>query len=230
MICSTELRYEYCCMYKDFDSNYSSRNLLELIREGEHENQDFKYKISDSRKIARTISAFSNTSGGRLLIGVRDNGVIAGVKDEDDIYMIENATQIFLSPSVDPEILAHNIDGKVVWEINIPEGKNKPYRVEELDSMTAYYRDQDENFAANAVLIEVWKQEQANRSKRPVEFSDSERKLIDYLKVYPGISTSKAAKVMAIDRRRTVETLARLIRWEVIDWAQDQGKFEYFLD
>ena len=230
MICSTELRYEYCCMYKDFDSNYSSRNLLELIREGEHENQDFKYKISDSRKIARTISAFSNTSGGRLLIGVRDNGVVAGVKDEDDIYMIENATQIFLSPSVDPEILAHNIDGKVVWEINIPEGKNKPYRVEELDSMTAYYRDQDENFAANAVLIEVWKQEQANRSKRPVEFSDSERKLIDYLKVYPGISTSKAAKVMAIDRRRTVETLARLIRWEVIDWAQDQGKFEYFLD
>jgi predicted HTH transcriptional regulator len=217
-------------MYKDFDSNYSSRNLLELIREGEHENQDFKYKISDSRKIARSISAFSNTSGGRLLIGVRDNGVVAGVKDEDDIYMIENATQIFLSPSVDPEILAHNIDGKVVWEINIPEGKNKPYRVEELDAMTAYYRDQDENFAANAVLIEVWKQEQANRSKRPVEFSDSERKLIDYLKVYPGISTSKAAKVMAIDRRRTVETLARLIRWEVIDWAQDQGKFEYFLD
>ena len=217
-------------MYKDFDSNYSSRNLLELIREGEHENQDFKYKISDSRKIARTISAFSNTSGGRLLIGVRDNGVVAGVKDEDDIYMIENATQIFLSPSVDPEILAHNIDGKVVWEINIPEGRNKPYRVEELDAMTAYYRDQDENFAANAVLIEVWKQEQANRSKRPVEFSDSERKLIDYLKVYPGISTSKAAKVMAIDRRRTVETLARLIRWEVIDWAQDQGKFEYFLD
>lgn len=230
MICSTELRYEYCCMYKDFDNNYSSRNLLELIREGEHENQDFKYKISDSRKIARTISAFSNTSGGRLLIGVRDNGVVAGVKDEDDIYMIENATQIFLSPSVDPEILAHNIDGKVVWEINIPEGNNKPYRVEELDAMTAYYRDQDENFAANAVLIEVWKQEQANRSKRPVEFSDSERKLIDYLKVYPGISTSKAAKVMAIDRRRTVETLARLIRWEVIDWEQDQGKFEYFLD
>ena len=89
--------------------------------------------------------------------------------------MIENATQIFLSPSVDPEILAHNIDGKVVWEINIPEGSNKPYRVEELDAMTAYYRDQDENFA-NAVLIEVWKQEQANRSKRPVEFSDSERK------------------------------------------------------
>lgn len=217
-------------MYKDFDNNHSFRDLHRLIREGEHEQQDFKFKISDSRKIARTLSAFSNTTGGRLLIGVRDNGQIAGVKDEDDIYMIESASEIFLKPAISLEIFAHQIDGKTVWEIEIPEGKNKPYKVEELDSMTAYYRDQDENFAANAVLIEVWKQEQANRSKRPVEFSDSERKLIDYLKVYPGISTSKAAKVMAIDRRKTIETLARLIRWEVIDWAQDQGKFEYFLD
>lgn len=217
-------------MHKDFDKNYSTRNLDELIRQGEHENQDFKYKISDSRKIARTISAFSNTSGGRLLIGVRDNGVIAGVKDEDDIYMVENATQIFLHPSIEVEVLAHQMDGKTVWEINIPEGREKPYKVEESDRMVAYYRDEDENFAANAVLMEVWKQEQSIKSKRPVEFSDSERKLIDYLKTYSSISTSKASKVMGIDRGRTIETLARLIRWEVIDWKQEKGQFEYFLD
>ena len=217
-------------MRKDFDKNYSTRNLNELIRQGEHENQDFKYKISDSRKIARTISAFSNTSGGRLLIGVRDNGVIAGVKDEDDIYMVENATQIFLHPSIDVEVLAHQMDGKTVWEINIPEGLEKPYKVEETDRMVAYYRDEDVNFAANAVLMEVWKQEQSIKSKRPVEFSDSERKLIDYLKSYSSISTSKASKVMGIDRGRTIETLARLIRWEVIDWKQEKGQFEYFLD
>lgn len=217
-------------MNKDFDKNYSTRNLNELIRQGEHENQDFKYKISDSRKIARTISAFSNTSGGRLLIGVRDNGLIAGVKDEDDIYMIENATQIFLHPSINVEVLAHQLDGKTVWEINIPEGREKPYKVEEKDRMVAYYRDEDENFPANAVLMEVWKQEQSVKSKRPVEFSDSERKLIDYLKSYSSISTSKASKVMSMDRGRTIETLARLIRWEVIDWQQEKGQYEYFLD
>jgi predicted HTH transcriptional regulator len=217
-------------MYKDFDKNYSSLNLLELIRQGEHENQDFKYKISDSRKIARTISAFSNTKGGRLLIGVRDNGVVAGVKDEDDIYMIENATQIFLTPPIQVQVLAHQFEDKIVWEINIPEGREKPYKVEEKDRMVAYYREGDENFAANAVLIEVWRQEQSRNSKRPVEFSDSERKLIDYLKSYSSISTSKAAKVMAMKRGRTIETLARLIRWEVINWHQEKGQFEYFLD
>ena len=51
--------------------------LHHLIAQGEHQQQDFKYEISDVRKIARTLSAFANTDGGRLLIGVKDNGKIA---------------------------------------------------------------------------------------------------------------------------------------------------------
>ena len=39
----------------------------ELISQGEHEQQDFKFLISDARKIARSISAFANNGGGRLL-------------------------------------------------------------------------------------------------------------------------------------------------------------------
>jgi len=111
---------------KDFDQYQSFHNIHELIAEGEHENQDFKYKISDARKIARTLSAFSNTSGGRLLVGVRDNGVIGGVKDEDDIYLLESAARVFTEPEVQLQIFAHDIDGRRVWEIEIPEGKNKP--------------------------------------------------------------------------------------------------------
>ena len=45
-----------------------------LISEGENLYQDFKYTINDSRKIAKSLSAFANTKGGRLLIGVKDNG------------------------------------------------------------------------------------------------------------------------------------------------------------
>ena len=126
---------------------------------------------------------FSNTSGGRLLIGVRDNGLIAGVKDEDDIYMVENATQIFLHPTIDVEVLVHQVDGKILWEIIIPEGRKKPYKVEETDKMIAYHRIKMKIFSQMRPM-EVWRQEQSVKSKRPVEFSDSERKLIDYLKSY----------------------------------------------
>ena len=64
-----------------------------LISEGEHVHQDFKFEISDARKIAKSISAFANTEGGRLLVGVKDNGKIAGVRSEEEIYMIEAAAQ-----------------------------------------------------------------------------------------------------------------------------------------
>ena len=88
----------------------------------------------------------------------------------------------------------------------------------------------DENFEANSVLIEIWRQEQARISKRPVKFSDNEKKLIDYLKVYPNISVSKASKVMGLQRWTAVETIARLIRWKVLNWNQEKGKFYYSLD
>ena len=215
---------------KDFDQYQSFNNIHELIAEGEHENQDFKYKISDARKIARTLSAFSNTTGGRLLVGVRDNGVIGGVKDEDDIYLLESAARVFTDPEVQLEVFAHDVDGKRVWEIEIPEGKHKPYRVDEKEGKLAYVRIYDENKVAGAVLAEVWKQELSDQSKRPVAFSEKEQRLIQYLKDYDIVTTSKAAKVMQIPRQKAVSTLARLIRWEVIDWEITDGIFLLRLD
>lgn len=216
-------------MLKDFDQNISTRNLHELIAAGEHENQDFKYKISDSKKIARTLSAFSNTSGGRLLIGVRDSGQIAGVKDEDDIYMIESASEVWCKPAVPVVVYAHHIEGKTVWEILVEECKDKPVCVDESDGLRAYYRDRDENFRANSVLVELWRQEALNESKSAVRFSDQERKLVDYLKTYESASVSKSAKILGLNRRKSIEVLARLIRWDVIGWERTKDGFRYFL-
>lgn len=52
-------------------------SLLKLIQQGEHQTQDFKYCISDSRKIARSLVAFANTDGGRLLIRKDDQNRLA---------------------------------------------------------------------------------------------------------------------------------------------------------
>ena len=217
-------------MFKDYDQKVSQNDLYALIREGEHSEQDFKYRISDARKIARTLSAFANTTGGRLLVGVRDNGSIAGVKDEDDIYMLESASEVFLKPALKLEVWAHEIEGKNVWEIEITEGKEKPYQVDEIDGLKAYYRDNDQNFVANAVLKEVWKQDRLKESKHPVAFTEKEQRLIQYLKDYEEVSVSKAAKVMQLHRSKAIEILSRLIRWEVINWTNEtQEGFRYSL-
>ena len=54
--------------------------ILRMIEEGEHQHQDFKLRVDDPHKIAKTLSAFANTEGGRLLIGVRDSGEVAGCR------------------------------------------------------------------------------------------------------------------------------------------------------
>ena len=77
--------------------------IQQLISEGEHIQQDFKFAISDARKIAQSISAFANTQGGRLLIGVKDNEKIAGVRSEEEIYMIEAAARMYCRPQVELE-------------------------------------------------------------------------------------------------------------------------------
>lgn len=71
--------------------------IRKLVAEGEHIHQDFKFAISDIRKIAKSLSAFANTEGGRLLVGVKDNGKIAGVRSEEEIYMVEAAASVYCS-------------------------------------------------------------------------------------------------------------------------------------
>ena len=86
----------------------------ELIAQGEHQQLDFKFEVSDSKKIARTLSAFANTDGGRLLIGVKDNGAIAGVRSDEEYYMIEAASKMYTRPEVPFEAKRWDMNGKTV--------------------------------------------------------------------------------------------------------------------
>ena len=102
-------------------------SLEELIEQGEHQQQDFKFEVSDSKKIARTLSAFANTDGGRLLIGVKDNGHISGVRSDEEYYMIEAASQIYTMPHVPFTAKHWDVNGKCVLEIDIEPGTERPY-------------------------------------------------------------------------------------------------------
>ncbi len=93
--------------------------LYKLIEEGEHQRQDFKYCINDSKKIAKSLVAFANTDGGRLLIGVKDNGKIAGISTDEEFYMVEAAAKIYSNPPIDFSTKQWQIEGKTVLEITI---------------------------------------------------------------------------------------------------------------
>jgi predicted HTH transcriptional regulator len=107
-----------------------------LIAEGEHQQQDFKFEISDARKIAKTLSAFANTDGGRLLIGVKDNGRIAGVRSEEEKYMIEAAAQLYCIPEIDYTLQTYIVEGKQVLVATIEENPHKPVYATKTESLS----------------------------------------------------------------------------------------------
>ena len=126
--------------------------LEKMIAEGEHLHQDFKFFLSDARKIARSVAAFANTDGGRLLIGVKDNGKIVGIKNEEDLHMIEAAAQVFCKPEVDYEPFIWEYGGKRVLEVRIAASPRAPHTAPAEDGRpTVYIRKADENKVASAV-------------------------------------------------------------------------------
>ncbi|MCQ2249681.1 MAG: ATP-binding protein [Bacteroidales bacterium] len=130
--------------------------LLLRIKQGEGLHQDFKYAITDSKKIAKSLSAFANTDGGSLLIGVKDNGRIAGANPDEEYYMIESAAKLYSQPKVDFEACLWEVDGKQVLEIIIPKGPTPPYKAKDASGKyLAYVRVADENILADRVIVKA---------------------------------------------------------------------------
>lgn len=144
---------------KDIKAVRGSDLVRAMVAEGEHEHQDFKFAISDARKIARSISAFANNGGGRLLIGVKDNGVIAGVRNEEDAYVVELAASRYCRPEQSVQFRAYKVDGTaIVIVADIAASTARPVLAGEPDgSWRAYYRVADENIAAHPLMVRAWR-------------------------------------------------------------------------
>lgn len=187
----------------------------ELILQGEHQQQDFKFEISDARKIAKSLSAFANTDGGRLLIGVKDNGKIAGVRSEEEAYMIESAANVYCSPEVRFSMSQHRVEGKVVLEVSIPEAENKPVCAKnEENKLLAYVRIADENILASPIHLEVWKQKKGVKGKL-IEYTEIEKKLLE--KLSDGdFSMNRFCRETGLLRRDVQALIANFVRFGVV--------------
>lgn len=104
--------------------------LLELIARGESSNLEFKADINNEKSLAQELVAFANTDGGRLLIGVGDDGSITGL-DNDDIRRINQRLTNASSGNIRPEINVKTdnvvVKAGIVMVVSVPKGINKPY-------------------------------------------------------------------------------------------------------
>jgi predicted HTH transcriptional regulator len=182
-----------------------------LILEGEHQQQDFKFGITDSRKIARSLVAFANTDGGRLLIGVKDNGVIAGVRTEEEYYMVESAAQMYSKPEIRFESKVWTENGKTVLEVWVPPSPARPHFVkEEGDKLQAYVRSRDENIQADEVMVAVWQKRKIKKGAL-IRYSRDEEALFTLLNQNGQVTLKEYIRAARIPHKLAIETVANLI-------------------
>ena len=204
-----------------------AKSLKRLIKEGENVHLDFKFCISDSKKIARTLSAFANTQGGRLLIGVRDNGSIAGIRTDEEFYMIDTASKIYCKPEIPVEIKQHIIEGKTILEIVVEQGSKKPYRAKNEDGRwIAYYRHHDQNLVANNILMQIWRKEE-RPSGILIRFGKAENVLMEYLKNNESITFSGFKKIARIPPYRAEKILVNLLICNVLEMEASEKGYRY---
>jgi len=204
-------------------------DIFEKLSQGEGENLEYKFEVNSGRKIASTISAFSNTSGGSILIGVKDNGSVAGVRLEEELYVLDAAANLYCKPEVILQLKRWNIKGKMVLEAIVPEALNKPILAEiEPNVNKAYLRLGASNLLANAVHLQLWKN--AKNDEKPKVFSEKQIAVISLFKTNKWLGLNQITKKSKLPRNIVVQTIADLIRWRILDsMTEHSGGFVYLL-
>ena len=195
-----------------------SKKIREQIKQGEGLHLDFKHSINDSKKIARSLSAFANTEGGTLLIGVRDNGSIAGIKSDEEYYMIETASLVFCKPNVEFTHKIWNIDGKSILEIIVAPGDYKPYLAPDYKNFyRAFIRVKDENLVANKIIVDAWKRKQKGFKGIKLIYDDVVVTLFNEITENGSITKSQLTRITGIKSQKANTLLTNLMLMEILD-------------
>lgn len=203
------------------------RFLLNLIQEGEHQRQDFKYRVDDACKLARSVSAFANTDGGRLLIGVRDDGLIAGVRSEGEIYVMHQAASKFCQPEVNIRFDTYHVEGNTVVVATVPPSDQRPVCAQDEEGrLWAYIRIADENIVASPVLFRLWKESQQPQGAL-ITIDDDIRRLLDVMTGW--LTLSQIVRLSRLPHRKVVTLLAHLLRFGTIRWEYAEQQFVFGL-
>lgn len=187
-------------------------NVKKLIFDGEGVTVDFKKTITSCEKIARTMVSFANNKGGKLLIGVTDDGTIKGVKsDDEERYMITKAAHLFSRPALEPVFEEVYFDDKLVLVVEIPPSELKPhYALAEDGKWWAYVRVKDKSVLASKIVLEVLKRS-SNDQGILIEYSENESTLLGHLEKAGRITIKECSELLKVGRRRAQNVLVDLI-------------------
>ena len=189
------------------------QSLTDLLKQGEGENLDFKQKITSLDKIAKTICSFANTSGGIILVGVKDNRSIVGIDPEEEKYMLEQAATTYCQPEIPLHFEEIEEDELVILKVTVDASVHKPHAsLNKGGGWQVYIRQRDKSVPAGKNMVKHLQRELSEKSEMPVSAPDrNERKILEYLQIHDRITVKDLASLINFSSRRAQRLLTLMV-------------------
>ncbi len=124
--------------------------LLEILSNGENSGVEFKRDDIRPEQLAKEVVALANLNGGRIFIGVEDNGEITGIQRQELGEWVLNAFRDKVHPQLIPFYEEIKLDdGKTVAVVSVSMGLSKPYVVRHNGREDIYVRMLDRSELAS---------------------------------------------------------------------------------
>ena len=176
--------------------------LRKLVMEGEGQHLEFKRKVSHPEKIVREMIAFANSEGGTILIGVDDDGSLAGVKypDEEMMSVGEAMRKYLRQPLVYHDTVIELAQNKFVVRLDIPPSERRPlYFTTDSKERESYVRMNDMSIKASPQMNEIIRRKRQNKNIR-FYFAEHELALMKYLHVNKFITLKEFQKLTGLNQ------------------------------
>ncbi len=183
---------------------------------GEGQQLEFKKRVPEGSRLAKEVTALANARGGRILIGVTDEGHVVGVRDpEEEEFSLHEVLGAFCDPPVRHHTYRIPVSRRrEVILVEIPESHEKPHYVvdpAEGERRQVYVRIRDMSVAASREAIRLMRYGGTSDNVR-FEFGEKELTLMRYLDEYGRISVDQFARISGAPRRVASHTLVLLTR------------------
>ncbi|SIQ95446.1 AlbA family DNA-binding domain-containing protein [Pontibacter lucknowensis] len=201
-------------------------DLQRLIWQGENDQVDFKQRVTQPDKIARTLVSFANTRGGTILIGVKDNGYIVGIDPDEEKHTLELAAAFYCDPPLQLTYEEVELDGHTILKVSIPESDQKPHfaKVKE-DDWRGYVRVNDTSVQTSKMVEKSMQTEEPAFERIPLD--RHERAVLDYLALNRRVTLRQYMKIANLSERRAYRMLVKLVIHGYLR-LHDKEKEEYY--
>ena len=207
-----------------------------LAAMGEGRHLEFKNRVPRPERIAREVIALANTDGGKVLLGIDDDGTVLGVKDaQEEFFALQQALADRILPPVDLGFEPVRISRtREVLVVHVPASPDRPHVLlpdrrpdGTLPKRRAFVRVADQSVEASREAVALMRAESRGDAVT-FTFGDAERRLLEYLDRYERVTVREYARMAQVPPWRASKDLVMLARAGIVTLHPREGGEDFF--